>query len=173
MLLSFACQSYVVSIPSCCTTTVCFSNDFAVPLCLVDVQIFSSQESFYLTFYQYLIPGTFCLSGTFKIFCLCLYISPSPEVIADHRYQGMDIFLQNTTRISLETNPTWFPSVEILQNSHLHMVEKDGLKIFLYSVALFPPMTFFCSFVLSFCFCLNFLWVWNCLILSSVFTIFH
>lgn len=151
MLLSFACQSYVVSIPSCCTITVCFSNDFAVPLCLVDVQIFSSQEFFYLTFYQYLILGTFCLSGTFKIFCLCLYISPSPEVIADHRYQRMDIFLQNTTRISLETNPAWLPSVEILQNSHLHMVEKDSLKIFLYSVAIFSTddiLLFFCPFIL-------------------------
>lgn len=124
MLLSFARESYVVSIPSHCTTTVCFSNDFAVPLCLADVQIFLSQESFYLTFYQYPILGTFCLSGMFKIFCLCLYISPSPEVFVDHRCQSMDIFLQNTTRISLENNPTWLPSAEILQNTHLHMVGK-------------------------------------------------
>lgn len=149
-LPSFTHRSYLFSIRSCCTATVCFSNDFAVPLCLADVQIFPSQELFYLTFYQFLILGTFYLLGTFRIFCLCLYISPSPEVIAGHWCQRMDIFLQNTARISLETNPTWPSSVEILQNSHMHMVGKDSLKIFLYSVAIFPPVTSFRSFVLSF-----------------------
>lgn len=105
MLPSFTHQSYLFFIRSCCTTIVCFSNDFAVPLCLADVQIFPSQESFYLIFYQFLILGTFCLSGTFKIFCLCLYISPSPEVIADHWCQSMDIFLQNISESALKPTP--------------------------------------------------------------------
>lgn len=150
MLPSFTHQSYLFFIRSCCTTIVCFSNDFAVPLCLADVQIFPSQESFYLIFYQFLILGTFCLSGTFKIFCLCLYIPPQSRSYCRSSVLKHEHLPSKYFRISLETNPTWLPLVKILHNSHVHMVGKDGLKIFLYSVAIFPPVTSFCSFVLSF-----------------------